>query len=104
METRNIVISANGMATLTAVERWMRISGGPLINNIAPSTIATVPPMPRTPCEVNFASRTNRATDRISNATPAQLMGRIDKAESPSSARIPPATPGKINPGEENST
>ena len=62
----------------------------------------SVPPIPELRAMRIFASRTNSATDRISNATPAQLIGRIESDESPQQQLgSRPATPGTIRPGEE---
>ena len=70
----------------------------------APSTMANAPPAPRIPCEVNFASRTNSASASTSSAAPSQLIGNTEMRGKPSSARMAPATPGKMKPGCENST
>src|SRR5262249_11537520 len=84
-ETRNVVIAANGSASAIAVAQRMRISGTGLSMSItAPNTIATAPPAPSTPCDVNLASSANSTNASIISAAPSQLMGRIEIADNPS--------------------
>ena len=47
---------------------------------------------------------TNSARANASSAAPSQLMGSTEIADSPSSARIAPITPGATSPGWVNST
>ncbi len=98
-DTRKIVISANGIATAAAVRKWMRNSGGASISSIAPRIIATVPPIPSTPCEVNLASRTNSATDNTSSAAPTQLIGSTDKRRKPEQRQNPAGHAREDGPG-----
>ena len=72
-------MAENGSASAIAVSQWMRISGiGLFISITAPSTMATAPPTPRIPCEVNFASSTNSVNASSSSAAPSQLMGSTE--------------------------
>src|ERR1017187_3074155 len=82
----------------------MRKAGGASTSSTAPKIMATVPPTPKTPCDGNFASATKNPSESTSKAAPTQLMGSTDKADSPSSSEIAPATPGRNRPGDENST
>src|SRR5581483_1468067 len=104
-ESSMTVITENGSASPIAVLQWIRISGiGPFTRIIAPITMATAPPIPRIPCDVNFASSTKSVNANKSSPAPSQLIGRTDKAESPKRTMMAPTIPGAISPGDENST